>query len=57
LLYLGKRGRLDILLPVQFLCTRVRSPIVEDEQKLQRVLGYLKLMKQWTRRLDNSPFQ
>jgi hypothetical protein len=26
LLYLGKHGRLDILLTMQFLCTRVKSP-------------------------------
>jgi hypothetical protein len=39
LLYLGKRGRPDILLPVQFLCTRVKAPNVNDERKLERVLG------------------
>jgi hypothetical protein len=57
LLYLGKRGRPDILLPVQFLCTRVQNPTVEDGQKLQRVLGYLRLTKHWTRRLDSSPLE
>jgi hypothetical protein len=40
LLYLGKRGRPDILLPVQFLCTRVKTLTIEDEKKLERVLGY-----------------
>ncbi len=36
LLYLGKKGRPDILLPVQFLCTRVQNPTVDDERKLER---------------------
>jgi hypothetical protein len=39
LLYLGKRGRPDVLMPVQFLCTRVKSPTIEDENKLKQVLG------------------
>jgi len=56
LLYLGKRGRPDILLPVQSLCTRVKAPTVEDEKKLERVLGYLQLTKCWIRVFDNSPF-
>jgi hypothetical protein len=56
LLYLGKRGRPDILLPVQFLCTRVKAPMVEDEKKLERVLGYLQLTKCWMRVFDSSPF-
>ena len=56
LLYLGKRGRPDILLPIQFLCTRVKAPTVEDQRKLERVLGYLKLTKSWTRMFDNSEF-
>jgi hypothetical protein len=56
LLYLGKRGRPDILLPVQLLCTRVKAPTVEDEKKLERVLGYLQLTKCWIRVFDNSPF-
>ena len=45
LLYLSKRVRPDILLPVSFLCTRVNSPTVEDNEKLNRVLGYLKATK------------
>jgi hypothetical protein len=56
LLYLGKRGRPDVLLPVQFLCTRVKSPDVEDAKKLERVLGYLSMTHHWTRAFDNSPF-
>jgi len=38
LLFLGKRGRPDILMAVQFLCTRVKESSLEDEKKL---LGYL----------------
>jgi hypothetical protein len=56
LLYLGKRGRPNILLPVQYLCTRVKKPTVDDQRKLERVLGYILLTKTWTRIFDNSPF-
>ena len=42
LLYLCKRARPDIGLPVHYLCTKVKSPSKEDESKLERVLGYLK---------------
>jgi hypothetical protein len=42
LLYLCKRARPDIGLPVHYLCTKVKSPSEEDEFKLERVLGYLK---------------
>jgi hypothetical protein len=52
LLYLGKRGRPDILMPVQYLCMRVRNPTTDDENKLECVLGYLKLTKAWTRAFD-----
>jgi Reverse transcriptase (RNA-dependent DNA polymerase). len=45
LLYLSKRARPDIQLPVLYLCSRVQSPTVKDDLKLRRVLGYLKLMK------------
>jgi hypothetical protein len=57
LLYLGKRGRPDILLPVQFLCTRVKSPTLEDQRKLERFLGYLQLTKSWTKVFDRSPIK
>jgi hypothetical protein len=56
LLYLGKQGRPDILLPVQFLCTRVKAPTVSDQRKLERVLGFLQLTKAWSRIFDNSKF-
>jgi len=57
LLYLGKQGRPDVLMPVQFLCTGVKAPTVEDIQKLERLLGYLQLSKSWTRVIDNSSFE
>jgi hypothetical protein len=41
LLYLSKHARPDILTAVGFLCTRVKEPIEEDQQKLLRLLGYL----------------
>jgi hypothetical protein len=41
LLYIAKRARPDILLPVQFLTTRVIAPTREDHRKLTRVLKYL----------------
>ena len=43
LLYLSKRTRFDIALPVNYLCTRVSCATVEDLKKLDRVIGYLKL--------------
>ena len=41
LLYLGTRVRPEILTPIIFLTTRVKSPDVEDWDKLDRVLRYL----------------
>ena len=41
LLYLCKRGRPDVALTVNFLCTRVKNPTEQDESKLVRLLGYL----------------
>jgi hypothetical protein len=41
LLYLAKRTRVDILLAIAFLSTRVQSPNSEDAGKLERVLKYL----------------
>jgi hypothetical protein len=57
LLYLGKRGRPDILLAVQFLCTRVQSPTDDDKRKFERVLGYLATTKSKTRVFDKSNFE
>jgi hypothetical protein len=42
LLYVATRARVDILLVVSFLCSRVSSITVEDESKLRRLLEYLK---------------
>jgi hypothetical protein len=57
LLYLGKCGRPDILLAVQFLCTRVQGPTDDDKRKLERVLGYLSMTKNKTRVFDKSNFE
>jgi hypothetical protein len=57
LLYLGKCGRPDILMPAQFLCTRVQAPMKEDATKLERVLGYLKFSRAWTSSFDRSEFK
>jgi hypothetical protein len=40
-MYLAKRVRPDILLPVSFLSTRVHCCDVDDQRKLNRVLKYL----------------
>jgi Reverse transcriptase (RNA-dependent DNA polymerase). len=45
LLYLSKRTRPDIQLPVLYLCTRVKEPTVDDDTKLLKILGYLKLTR------------
>jgi len=45
LLYVAKRTRPDILLPVNFLCTRVKQPNEVDLNKLNRVLKYLNATK------------
>jgi hypothetical protein len=42
LLYVSKCGRLDIQLPIAFLCTRVSCSTKMDWLKLKRVLEYLK---------------
>lgn len=42
---------------MQFLCTRVQAPTVKNVAKLEKVLSYLKLMMQWTRAFDRSPFE
>ncbi|MEL6660658.1 MAG: reverse transcriptase domain-containing protein, partial [Bacteroidota bacterium] len=41
LLYVAVRARMDILLAVGFLCTRVKAPTVQDQRKLRRLLQYL----------------
>ena len=42
LLYVAIRARLDMLLPVAFLCTRVTKSTKQDQMKLKRVLEYVK---------------
>jgi hypothetical protein len=41
LLYVAIRARMDMLLAVGFLCTRVSKSTVEDEGKLRRLLEYI----------------
>ena len=41
LLYVSLRTRMDLLLPVIFLCTRVSKATAEDKLKLKRVLEYI----------------
>jgi hypothetical protein len=41
LLYVSQRGRMDVLLPVVFLCTRVSCSTEQDWAKLKRVLEFL----------------
>jgi len=42
LLYVAIRLRLDMLLPVAFLCTRVTKSTKQDQMKLKHVLEYVK---------------
>ncbi len=46
LLYLSKRARPDILMVVGYLCTRVKQPSKNDQEKLFRVLGHLEGTKE-----------
>ena len=45
LLFLVKRTRLEVLLAVSFLASRVSNPTVEDDSKLRRVFDYLATTK------------
>jgi hypothetical protein len=42
LLYVSKRGGLDIQLPIAFLCTRASCSTKQDWSKLKRTLEYLR---------------
>lgn len=42
LLYISTRIRIDILLAVSYLATKVSSPTTRDREKLNRILGYIK---------------
>jgi len=57
LLYLCKRGRPDIALPVHYLCTRVKDPSTDDVNKLKRVLGYLRSTMGDVRKISSQPFK
>ena len=41
-LFLAKRGRPDVLLPIAYLCTRTREPTRQDMDKLVRVMKFLR---------------
>jgi hypothetical protein len=41
-LYVTKRARPDISLAIAFLTTRVRSPNIEDWEKLRHLMEYLR---------------
>jgi len=56
LLYLCKRGRPDVALPVHYLCTRVKDPNTKDELKLKRILGYLRSSLRTVRKISAKPF-
>ena len=56
LLFLCKRGRPDIALPVHYLCTRVKNPTEMDDQKLARVMGFMKGTLREVRKISAKPF-
>ena len=51
LLFLCKRGRPDIQTAVAFLCTKMREPTSDDENKLTEKIRYLRGTKDLTLRL------
>ena len=42
LLYVSIRARMDLLLAIGFLCTRVSKSTTQDQRKLKRLLEYIK---------------
>ena len=46
-------------MPAHYLCTstRVKNPTVDDEQKLKRIVGHMKLTLGNTRKIDSKPFK
>ena len=54
LLYLCKRTRQDIQTAVAFLCTRVKSPYMEDFRKLTCVIQYLRGTQELTLTIEPS---
>jgi hypothetical protein len=58
LLYLAKRARPDIMAVVSFLCTRVKAPTLEDVEKLEYLLGYLRRTRKFVMVLrSNQPLK
>ncbi len=55
LLYVAKRVRPDILLPVQFLSTRVSKPTQQDKHKLLKILQYLHGTKDLSLQIGADP--
>jgi len=41
-MYLAKNMRYDRMLPLSFLCTRVKEPTIQDQKKLNKILDYVK---------------
>jgi hypothetical protein len=54
LLFMAKRTRPDILLPVAYLSTRIQSSTDDDFRKLKRILAYLKGNRNYHLRLEAS---
>ena len=57
ILFLCKRARPDVQTPVAFLCTRVKSPDVDDMKKLQRLVRYLRDSKKLCLTLEADDLQ
>jgi len=55
LLYISKRTRPDIQLAVNFLCTRVQAPDMDDWKTLLRVFKYLNYTKDMKSKIANVP--
>jgi hypothetical protein len=55
LLYLANKVRLDLMLAVSFLATRVCAPTLADNEKLNRVLKYLNSTRYKYVRISNTP--
>ena len=57
ILFLCKRARPDVQTPVAFLCTRVKSPDLDDMKKLRRVVCYLRDTKELCLTLEADNLQ
>ena len=47
LLYVSIRARGDLLLAISFLCTRVSKSTTQDQEKLKRVLEYIRVHQRY----------